>query len=306
MSDAATGRVRQRIEAYAALVRVPNLASAPPDVILGVALVALGGKGVSILALSATGFASVFLYAGGVVLNDYFDAPVDARERPERPIPSGRISRRTAGAFGGTLLAVGVGLALAIGPQTAAVAALLALVVVGYDSVLKGTVGGFLAMGTARALNVLLGVVAVGSLGTVPPVAFAIPVVVGCYIALVTFMAANEATETSRGAVVAGAGGVVLATLAVISTVALVQPGLVESLFAISLVAGFLTWTGRVLGAAHANPRPETVGPAVGVCVLALVVLDAAFAAVVGVGWALLAGSFLVPALWLSRAFDVS
>ena len=36
--------------------------------------------------------ASAGLYAGGVVLNDYFDREVDAVERPERPIPSGRVA----------------------------------------------------------------------------------------------------------------------------------------------------------------------------------------------------------------------
>ena len=41
-------------------------------------------------------------------LNDFFDAEVDAVERPERPIPSGRISRSTAGCVGWSLLAAGV------------------------------------------------------------------------------------------------------------------------------------------------------------------------------------------------------
>ena len=44
--------------------------------------------------------ASACLYAAGMVLNDAFDAELDARERPERPIPSGRIARRAAFAAG--------------------------------------------------------------------------------------------------------------------------------------------------------------------------------------------------------------
>ncbi|WP_235934646.1 UbiA family prenyltransferase, partial [Agromyces humi] len=40
--------------------------------------------------------ASVFLYSGGMALNDYADRRLDAVERPERPIPSGRISPRRA------------------------------------------------------------------------------------------------------------------------------------------------------------------------------------------------------------------
>ena len=33
---------------------------------------------------------TIGLYLGGMVLNDVFDAKLDAVERPERPIPSGR------------------------------------------------------------------------------------------------------------------------------------------------------------------------------------------------------------------------
>lgn len=289
-------------------MRVPNLFSAPPDVLLGAALTTAAGGTVSAPMLAVLVFASVCLYAGGVVLNDYFDASRDAVERPERPIPSGRVSRRTAGVSGAVLLVVGVGLAFVAGPSSAAIATALALAVVLYDAVLKGTVGGFLAMGSARTFNVLLGVTAANTVGDVldAPLAVAVSVVVGSYIALVTFMAANEATDTSRRAVVAGAAGVVLAAIAVLSTTMVVGPGFTEGALAIVLLVGFLVWTGRALRAAYVDPRPETVGPAVGVCVLGLVVLDAAFAAVVGVGWSLSILVFLVPALWLSRAFDVS
>src|SRR5262245_63491269 len=47
--------------------------------------------------------AGSLFYSGGMALNDAFDAEIDARERPERPIPSGRVSR-------GTVLALGFGM----------------------------------------------------------------------------------------------------------------------------------------------------------------------------------------------------
>lgn len=72
------------------------------------------------------------------------------------------------------------------------------------------------------------------------------------------------------------------------------------------LATGFLLWTGTALREAYAEPVPETVGPAVGTCVLGLVMLDAAFAAATGVLWALAAVAFLLPAAGLSRAFDVT
>jgi hypothetical protein len=298
-------RPRERLAAYATLVRVPNLASAPPDVLLGAALLTTTGAAVSISALVGLALASVLLYAGGTTLNDYFDADIDTRERPERPIPSGRVSRRTAGALGAALLAGGVLVALVAGGSRAGIlAAVLAAVIVLYDGVLKGGPAGFLAMGSARGCNVLLGTTAATS---APPTwTLAVPVVIALYIALVTYMAANEATMTERGAVAAAAVGVLLAVLGVFAAVVAARPPLAESALAVVLAGGFLAWTGRALGPAYATPRPNTVGPAVGTCILALVVLDAAFAALAGVGWAVAVLAFLVPAFGLSRVFDVS
>ncbi|HET7324058.1 MAG TPA: UbiA family prenyltransferase [Halococcus sp.] len=299
-------RFREKTAAYAALVRVPNLFSAPPDVLLGAALASATGVAVSIPALVGLSVASILLYAGGTVLNDYFDAAIDATERPERPIPSGRVSRSRAGVLGASLLVVGCVLALATaGVGAGVLATALAVVVALYDGVLKGTPLGFLAMGSARGLDVLLGTTVVDSFDF-PFWAVVVSVVVALYIALITYMAANEATDTERRAVVAGIVGVVIAALAVLAAVVVVRPSLVQSALAVALVGGFLVWTGRALWPAYANPLPETVGPAVGACVLALVVLDAAFAAVFGVEWALAILAFLVPALSFSRLFDIS
>ena len=49
-------------------------------------------------------------YVGGMYLNDAFDAGIDARERPERPIPSGQVSRATV--FGAGFAMLGLGLAI--------------------------------------------------------------------------------------------------------------------------------------------------------------------------------------------------
>ena len=47
-------------------------------------------------------------YVGGMYLNDAFDAEIDARERPERPIPSGQVSRRAVFAAGFAMLGLGL------------------------------------------------------------------------------------------------------------------------------------------------------------------------------------------------------
>lgn len=308
LSRPGLGGVRHRVAAYAALVRVPNLFTAPPDIVLGGALAVAAGLSVSLRATVGLAVTSVLLYAAGTTLNDYFDAPVDAEERPERPIPSGRVPRRTALALGLGFLACGVVVALAVAGQgSAVVAGLLALVILLYDGLLKGGPAGFLAMGSTRGLNVLLGATAAGtSLFTLPMWALAIPVVVATYIAAVTYMAAEEAVGVDRRAVLVAAFGVALATGAVFAVQWVLRSSAVQISISVALAVGFLAWTGRALNAAYANPVPRVVGPAIGTCVLGLVVLDAAFAAVAGVGWAVVTLAFLAPAVGLSRAFDVS
>jgi 4-hydroxybenzoate polyprenyltransferase len=315
-------RIAESVAGYAELVRVPNLFTAPPDVLLGAALAAAAGPGVSVGGVAGLAVASMLLYAAGTALNDAFDADRDAAERPERPIPSGRIPRRTGFALGGLLLVSGVA---AAGLAAGAVGSVVALAVAGgivlYDGALKGGVVGFATMGAVRGLNVLLGTTAgalVGSSTTAASVSSAtaasapsataagVVLAVAAYIAAVTFMASHETESGNRGAVLVAVGGAALAGVALLLALVVLRPGPVETATALALGVGFLAWTGRALRGAYRNPVPGTIGPAVGTCILALVVLDAAFAAAVGVTWAVAILAFLVPAVGLKRWFRVS
>ena len=58
----------------------------------------------------------VFIFTGaGNAINDYFDHKIDAINKPERPIPSGRISLNVAAAYSITLFIIATIMALAIG-----------------------------------------------------------------------------------------------------------------------------------------------------------------------------------------------
>lgn len=61
-----------------------------------------------IIALSLT-------YIGGMFLNDAYDAEIDAVERPERPIPSGQISRSAVFQWSYVMFAISVVILLAVG-----------------------------------------------------------------------------------------------------------------------------------------------------------------------------------------------
>src|SRR5699024_7457278 len=91
-----------QLRAYGELMRPANIVTAFADILAGFAAVG-GAIAVSGWSLSADPaglgwlLLSTFgLYGGGVVLNDVFDADLDATERPERAIPSGRVSRKGA------------------------------------------------------------------------------------------------------------------------------------------------------------------------------------------------------------------
>lgn len=143
----------------AQLVRAPAALSVPGDVLAGAAA---AGHPLGVRTFGVMG-SSVCLYWAGMALNDYADAAVDAVERPERPVPSGRVPRRTALAVAGALTAGGLALAAASGGRRSLLGALpLAGAVWAYDLKLKSTPAGPAAMASARALDVLAGALAAG------------------------------------------------------------------------------------------------------------------------------------------------
>ncbi|MEV0244077.1 SCO3242 family prenyltransferase [Streptomyces sp. NPDC050674] len=147
--------VRQHATAVAELVRAPAALTVPGDVLAG-ALGAGRPAGGRTLLLAAS---SVSLYWAGMALNDWADREEDARERPERPVPSGRISAGAALGIAGGLTATGLALgALAGGRRVLLRRTLpLAATVWAYDLGLKHTPLGPVAMAAARALDVLHG-----------------------------------------------------------------------------------------------------------------------------------------------------
>ncbi|MET8084728.1 SCO3242 family prenyltransferase [Micromonospora sp. NPDC005237] len=137
----------------AELVRAPAALSVPGDVVAGAA--AAGALSPRTPALAG---ASVLLYWAGMAANDWADRELDAVERPERPIPSGRVTPAAALGLAAGLTAAGVGLAAAVGGRRAAALAVpLAASIWGYDLLAKNTAAGPAVMAACRGLDVLLG-----------------------------------------------------------------------------------------------------------------------------------------------------
>ena len=175
--------------AWISLLRPPNLPTVPGDPLAGWFLA--GGTGVPSVIVAAS--AALFFYLSGLILNDVADIEIDRRERPDRPLPSGRVDRRAALRTGLLCGLAGIGVAALAGPAVLGIGTLLLLAILVYTfATPRGSMRGLLTMGLCRALSVGLGIAAAGRL-PVPPAALMAAVGIGGYIAAVSWMAAGEA-----------------------------------------------------------------------------------------------------------------
>lgn len=183
------------LRAYAQLLRLPNVFTAWADAWLGVLIANhVLEEGISETRVFLVFATSTCFYWAGMVLNDVCDAEEDARDRPFRPIPSGRISRKVAELLGWGLLATGLSFTVIASWPANNLAFILgialAFAIMLYDSWTKHTSLGALNMGACRFGNVLLAIVVAG--GPLKPWMFAIAGVNGLYVAALTLLARNE------------------------------------------------------------------------------------------------------------------
>lgn len=285
------------LRAYAQLVRLPNLPTALADICLG-ALVAhaLPQHGLSFGLLL---LASACLYCAGMVWNDYFDREQDRRERPSRPLPSGRVFPAQAVRLGCVLIATGLLLAGLVGGPSIGVAIGLAAAILLYDGWLKRTWVGPMAMGACRFLNVLLGVSACGSL--LGPRGVHLAAIVGLYIVGVTWLARTEARTSNRNAL-RGAAAVMLFSLILALPLPIFLPPHQHSSFLFPyLLVGLGFWVGMSVVGAIANPAPARVQAAVKRALMGLILLDAVLASATAGEVGLLILVLLAPSLYLNR-----
>ncbi len=246
------------------------------------------------------------LYWAGMAANDWADRDLDARERPERPIPSGRISPRQALGVAAGLTAAGVGLAALAGGRRAAVVAVpLAGTIWAYDVWAKNTAAGPPVMAACRGLDVLLGA---GSdrIGSAAPAALTI----AAHTATVTALSRREVSGGDSALPAATlAGTVALAALAsgrragafpamasgrragAFPAVANgrragVPPGEVASVWgggvSTALAAWYAVWYGKAQARAVADPSATRIRAAVGAGITGLPPLQGALTAGAG------------------------
>ena len=299
-----------RLKAYLELTRFPAVFTALADIVLGfllnhVDLRPVDGQPDPRFQLGILCLSSACLYLAGMVFNDIFDRRVDAEQRSQRPIPSGRISCRSAVILGGLLLLLGVGAAGWVGRSSLNVALMLVLCIMAYDGGLKRfPVVGPLSMGGCRMLNVMLGASAGGYFLWARP---QLPVAIGLglYVMGLTWFGRTESRTSQRGSLVMASllVNVAIAWLAYLPFVYLVGPPHVQPLqVALSLAVVALIIDRRLLFAVL-TPDAAHVQRAMKTMLLSLVILDATLVyCKTGDPW-IAAGviALLVPSLLLSR-----
>lgn len=178
------------------LVRLPAVFTAPADVLAGLAIAGLTGAAIAPGAALALIAASAAIYCAGMGANDLFDAEVDARERPGRPIPSGRVSRGGAWAMVLVLQLVGLGLAWSVGPASLAAAGFTVLLTYLYNTGSKDGRFGPVVMGLCRYANALIGISIVGF--QVDDGLLALPLGTAFYVTMLTMVSQHEVDGTAR------------------------------------------------------------------------------------------------------------
>ncbi|MDQ6814449.1 MAG: UbiA-like protein EboC [Bacteroidota bacterium] len=261
-------------------MRPANITTSIADVLAGVAISGFFLHGVFhdfnflpvlLLCLSTAG-----LYGGGVVFNDVFDARLDRMERPERPIPSGLISVTEAATLGTLLLAVGIMLAFLVNLTSGLLAVSVALCALVYDR--WGKHYHFLGpinMGLCRGLNLLLGIsIVYASLQETWYLGF-IPII---YIASITMISRGEVHGGSKSTLYNGAFlyAIVIACILYFSFVRQ------TILYALIFLLPFVWMIFKPLLAAIKEPVGRNIGKAVKAGVLALILMNAAWAAAFG------------------------
>ncbi len=299
----------QQLLGYLRLMRPANVITAVSDILAGIAIAGyftnVGIYSFSLTPVLLLVVSTIGLYGGGVVFNDVFDAELDKVERPERPIPSGLIPKKAAAWFAFLLLLMGVVAAALVHKSILSISTGLAIAIaiasVVYDK--WGKHHSFLGpinMGLCRGLNLLLGMSILPQgleqywfLGFVPIV----------YIAAITMISRGEVHGGRKNTLY----GAVFLYVVVLLALLKLSYNKGNLLLALLFIIAFAVMIFRPLLKAIKNPIGPRIGKAVKWGVLALILMNAAWAAAFGAFYVSLVIILLLPlSLLLAKLFAVT
>lgn len=105
----------------------------------------------------------IILWSGGVIMNDYYDFKVDSITDPDRPIPSGRITRKEVLYISIFLFSIAFILSLSISIKLSFITSLIIILSIVYDSTFKKwDLKGSLTFGIIESLSFAIGIFKIG------------------------------------------------------------------------------------------------------------------------------------------------
>jgi hypothetical protein len=279
-----------KLSTAATLGRISNLPTVWSNVLAGVVLAGAVDRAGTASTVGLLVVIASLLYTAGMFLNDAFDAEIDAKERPERPIPAGTVRRSEVAAWGLAMLGTAVILAGALGPRALAAAVGTAATIVAYDLHHKQVRIAPLIMGMCRVGLYLLAAFSV--VDRPPAMVWLGALVLLGYVLGLTFVAAHENRATVvRVAPLIGIAGPLMIGL----------PLLRGPLPAAALLVGCGLWTLRSLRLARGG-TPRLIRSGVVSLIAGIALVDAVLIARQGHPWlALLAVLAFAATLRLQR-----
>ncbi len=175
-------------KAYLDLCRVSNLPTVWTNVLTALLLAAgkFSWQDFCLLALTLS-----LLYSGGLCLNDLCDVGIDKLKRPNRPLPSGRVSFRGAWFFTVFLFTMGLSLLTTVSSPRALLAGIVLLfLIVAYDTTHKLLYLSIVLMAGCRLM--LFAVTALAVSGTVGRSILFAGTLQFCYVLLISGVARHE------------------------------------------------------------------------------------------------------------------
>lgn len=284
--------ITQTLHQYLQLVRAPNGITALSN-ILGAAVVCAAlayptefsfFSGPILIKIALLCFASLCLYFAGMALNDICDFDEDLAERAQRPLPSGRISRRAAKLLVAVLMLLGLSLSYAVSLTSFYIAVALSVNIALYDSLLKNGMTGAITMAACRYFNWLLGL----SILPLTQASFILPLPIFFYIVGLTYLSKQETLAESRSSLFITTSMLILALTSLLYIqITILKPNLI----AWCLMGAWTALVSYRLLITFKNFSPSNIQSTIMWMIIGIIPLDALLSA--------LSGNYLICAILL-------
>ena len=218
-------------EAWLQLARISNTPTVVSNTVAGAVLASTAAEAGEVAVVAGS---MALFYTAGMILNDLLDFEVDVRERPERPLPSGAVSRPAALTAVIVLFVAGETMLLLEGTEPFLAGLGLIGLIVLYDAWHKGNPLSPVLMGACRAMVYFVAALAVAA--EVP-----LEVSIAAAVLLMYIVGLTQVAKAEGGSLLAA--WPLAAVLAAIAYWA----GWVDSVWYVLLLVAFAAWVGWAL-----------------------------------------------------------